>query len=286
MGALLILLLAGLAAGADYDEVIIGINITQQLSIDVTPNTTNWTGLNIGETGTPQYFIVTNVGSLNISTLRANISNDNTNPYGTGNPLNYNAGEFILLNTSSSGFHYINKKNWYESVPGDVTTPTDWTEGPDTGYFGIIRTASTVGQNYYFFTNDTGGSDCHSGSARLLLGNDPKTVSQQGSINFSDSNEYTQIDLDTSGIGSVATGSLSGHCVVVTSDCSTATLFKWNTDLETSGGCANEADFYPSTEPEIAPGGSTSFWLEPKIPNGVPDGDVHQGTLTIIATSA
>jgi hypothetical protein len=53
IGALLILLLAGLAAGADYDEVIIGINITQQLSIDVSPNTVNWSGLNIGETGDP-----------------------------------------------------------------------------------------------------------------------------------------------------------------------------------------------------------------------------------------
>lgn len=285
IGSILILLTAVSAIG-QTDDVEIDINITQSISIDVSPNSTSWVGLTVGETGTPNDFIVTNVGSVNISSLSANITNDASNPYGTGDVNNYNAGEFILLNTSSSAFFYPNKRNWNESVPGDVTNPVDWTEGADTGYFGIIRTASDsdIGESYYFFTNRTGVSgDCNTGSGVILIGNDPKTVTLEGSIDFTSGSEYTQVSLDSSGIGDIDAGTFNGYCVYVTADCSRATLFKWNADIDGSSGCDNDINFYTGT---LTPGQTTIFWLEPKIPSGVPDVDVSQGLLTIKATAS
>ena len=289
IGSLLLgLMLAVSASGLDYDDVTIGINITQVVSIDVSPNTVNWTGLNIGETGPSEYFTVTNVGSVNVTGLRANMTNDNSNPYGTGTASNYNAGEFVLLNTSSAGFYYVNKKNWNETVPGEVTSPTDWTEGADTGYFGIVRTASDgdVGQDYYYFTNRTGASgNCVSATSVILLGKEPKNVTSTGSVDFSNSNNYETISLDAGNNGAdfSATHDLSGYCFLISSDCSTVTMARWNTDLDSGANCSNDVSFY--TGNDLEPGSYTSFWLEPKIPNGVPDGDVSQGTLTIIATA-
>ncbi len=293
IGALFILLLAGLAAGADYDEVIIGINITQQLSIDVSPNTVNWTGLNIGETGDPEYFTVINVGSVNITSLKANITNDDSNPQGTGNPLDYNAGEFVLFNQTDTGFYYVNKKNWNESIPGEVTVPDDFTEGNATGYFGIINTAwdNDVGQQYYFFTNRTSDSgDCHTSSANILIGIEPKNITHGGSVDFSGSpgTYYLSFTVPAGDEGvDISSGDFNGYCALISADCGTVTLTKWNTDLDANGDCSNDQIFYDGTTPnELNPGNNTWFWLEPKIPNGVPDGDVHQGTLTIIATGA
>jgi hypothetical protein len=291
IGSFLLLIFAGMASGADTDDVIIGINITQSISIDVSPNTVNWTGLNVGETGDPEYLTVTNVGSVNITSLRANITNDASNPYGTGDPMNYNAGEFILMNTTSAGFFYVNKVNWNESIPGDVTNPTDFTEGANTGYFGIIRTASDsdVAQDYYYFTNRTSESgDCLTSTANLLIGNEPKNVTSQGSVDFSDSGEYTSFTVPAGGDGvDLGSGDFSGYCALVADDCSTVTLTRWNTDLDTNSNCSNDQIFYDGTTPdELEPGSYTWFWLEPKIPGGVPDDDVSQGTLTIIASAS
>ena len=291
MGSLLVVLLAGVASGADSDTVTISVNITQTISIDVSPNTVSWTALTIGETGTPEYFTVTNVGSVNITSLKANMTNDNSNPYGTGNPLNYNAGEFVLLNTTTDGFYYVNKVNWNESIPGEVTTPTDFTEGADSGYFGIIRTAwdNDVGQQYYFFTNRTSDSgDCLTGTANVLIGVEPKNVTSAGSVDFTDSGQYTSVSISSGGNGvDISSGYFDGYCLLVADDCSTVTLTKWNTDLDTNSNCTNDEIFFDGSNPnELEPGSYTTLWLEPKIPNGVPDGDVSSGTLTVIASAS
>ena len=292
-GIILLFLFAGLASAADYDDVLIDINISQVVSIDVSPNSVSWIGLNVGETGTPYYFTVTNVGSVNITSLRANITNDNNNPYGSGNPLNYNAGEFILFNQTDTGFYYVNKKNWNETIPGEVTVPDDFTEGADTGYFGIIRTAwdNDVGQQYYLFTNRTSDTgDCHTSDANILIGIEPKNITDTGSIDFSGSpgTNYLSFTVPAGDEGvDISSGDFAGYCALVSADCSTVTLTKWNTDLDTNGDCTNDAIFYDGTTPdELEPGTDTWFWLEPKIPNGVPDGDVSQGTLTIIASAS
>lgn len=289
-GVLVLLLLVGIAAAAPYDDVTININVSQTVSIDVTPSQVNWTQLNVGETGTPEYFTVTNVGSVNITALKANITSDSSNPYGTGSPSNYNAGEFVLLNSSSYGFFYVAKSNWNETIPGGVTAPDDFTEGNGTGYFGMIRTSSDgdVGQDYYYFTNRTAASgDCLTGSGELYIGLLPKNVSSSGTTDFSSAANFETVTLDSSGIGNVSRAGFEFdyYCVAVSAECSEVTLFRWYSDLDTSGGCSNDVDFYDGTTPnELNPGENTWFWLEPKIPNGVPDGDVAQGTLYIIAT--
>jgi hypothetical protein len=288
-GLFFLVLATGFVSAQDSDTVTIDINITQVISIDVSPNSVSWIGLSVGETGTPEYFTVTNVGSVNVTDLRANITNDDTNPYGTGTSANYDAGEFILMNTTSAGFFYVNKKNWNESVPGDVIVPTDFTEGADTGYFGILRTAgdNDVGQDYYYFTNRTDSSgDCLSASSVLLLGVEPKNVSDAGDVDFTDSGNYSTVTFaaGNNGANGPAGHDFANYCFLISDDCSTITMTHWNTDLDSGTNCTADVSFY--TGSDLEPGSFTSFYLEPKIPNGVPDGDASQGTLTIIASAS
>lgn len=286
IGLFAAVVLAGIAAAGPTDTVTIDINVTQEVSIDVTPNSTAWYGVSVGSTTDAHVFTITNIGSVNISTIDASITNSASNPYGTGQASNFNAGDFVLLNsTNNATFYYINKKDWNESKPAYVTPPTDWTEGNASGYFGRMRTASDsdVGQEYFWFTNRTSSSgDCH-GSAVLLIANHPRTVTDSGDTDFTNSGNYTTVSL-TSGLGEIPSGhDLEGYCVSVTDDCSEVTFFHFNMQLDTGGVCSSDQYVYGSAN--LQPGNSTEVWLEAKIPLGVSDGDVAQGTLTFTAAA-
>ena len=287
---LLLLGVIGIAAAANTDTIDIDINITQQVKIDVNPNSTNWTGVDTGSTTTPHAFEIQNIGSLNISTIDANITNAGSMPYGTGDATNFNAGDFILLNTSWVGFRYINKIEFNESKPSYVTPPDGWVEGNATGYFGRFRTASDSdeGQEYFFFTNMTNGSsgDCaHNGS--ILIGNSPKTLTQSGTTDFSGSDfviVYTTNNTgSTYGIGDIpASHALDEYCVAIKDDCSEVIFFHFNKALDTAGNACSEDEYVFSGT--LEPGNETEIWLEAKVPLGVSDGDVSTGTLTLIAS--
>jgi len=278
---------AGVVSAGPTDTVTIDINVTQEVSIDVTPNSTAWYGVSVGSTTDAHVFTITNIGSVNISTIDASITNSASNPYGTGQASNFNAGDFILLNsTNNATFYYINKKDWNESKPSYVTAPTDWTEGNASGYFGRMRSVANdmdMGQEYFWFTNRTAASgDCH-GSAVLLIANHPRTVTDSGDTDFTNSENYTTVTL-TSGVGEIPSGhDLAGYCVSVSADCSEVTFFHFNMQLDAGGVCSSDQYVYGSST--LQSGASTEIWLEAKVPLGVSDGDVSQGTLTFTAAA-
>ncbi len=296
IGIIALGIVIGIASAANTDTVTIDINVSYEVSVDINPNSTAWYGLGVGTTSSPKPFQIQNVGSVNISTIDASITNADTNPYGGQSAALHNAGDFILLNsTNNATFYYINKIDWNESVPNYITTPTDWTEGPNRGYFGRIRTVSDddVGQEYFWFTNmtnGTGGGNC-STDGRLLIANHPRTVTDTGDTDFTNSGNYTAIDLTasdgyTTGEGEIPSSHpLAGYCVQVSADCSTVKIFHFNKDLDDGDGtsvCSSDQYVYNGT---LEPGDTTEIWLEAKIPLGVAEGDVSAGTLTITASA-
>ncbi len=287
-----VILAAGVVSAANTDTVVIDINVTQEVSIDVTPNSTSWYGVSVGSTTSATSFQIQNIGSVNISTIDASITNAASNPYGTGSASNFNAGDFIQMNASTnSSFYYINKKEFNESMPAYVTPPTDWTEGKDTGYFGRFRTVADgvdTGQEYLFFTNRTAPSGNCSSNGVLLIAKNPKTVSNSGDTDFSNSGNYTLVTLNpadnnTTGEGEIGGGHpLTGYCVQVSSDCSQVTFFHFNMAIDDGTNCGSDQYVFSGT---LEPGNTTEIWLRAKIPNGVSEGDVSQGTLTFTAAA-
>jgi hypothetical protein len=196
-----------------------------------------------------------------------------------------------MNSTNNATFYYINKIEYNESIPVYVTSPTDFVEGANTGYFGRMRTndGSGNGQEYLFFTNRTATSGNCSSSGVLLLGNNPKTLTNPGDIDFTDSGNFTTITLtaadgDTTGLGDIpGTHALDGYCVKVNADCGNVTFFHFNMALDTESACGSDQYVYGSDN--LQPGNSTEIWLEAKIPLGVSDGDLSQGTLTFTAAA-
>jgi hypothetical protein len=291
-GILAVIAMIGLVAAGPTDTILIDLNVTQEVSIDVSPNTTYWYGVSIGETTSPNVFDIQNVGSVNISTVDASITNAPSQPYGTGISSNFNAGDFILMNsTNNASFFYINKVEYNETIPSSVTEPDGFTEGADTGYFGKMRTndGSGNGQEYMFFTNRTDTTGNCSNNGVLLLGNNPKTLVSPGDLDFTDSGNYTSISLTTAdgfttGVGDIpGTHLLDGYCVKVNADCGNVTFFHFNMVLDSGSDCAKDQYVYGSAN--LQPGNTTEIWLEAKIPLGVSDGDLSQGTLTFTASA-
>jgi hypothetical protein len=62
-GVLAVIVIIGVAAAGPTDTILIDLNVTQEVSIDVSPNTTSWYGVSIGETTSPNAFDIQNVGS-------------------------------------------------------------------------------------------------------------------------------------------------------------------------------------------------------------------------------
>jgi hypothetical protein len=292
LGFALILLTVGMISAGLTDTILIDLNVTQEVSIDVSPNTTAWYGVSVGSTTTARAFVIYNVGSVNISTVDASITNAPSQPYGTGVSSNFDAGDFILVNsTNNATFYYINKVEYNESIPGYVTSPVDFTEGADTGYFGRMRTVpdgTDIGQEYLFFTNRTDTTGNCSNNGVLLLGNNPRSVSAQGDVNFSDSGNFTSITLTaadgfTTGVGDIPAGhTLHGYCVKVNADCGNVTFFHFNMVLDSGSDCGSDQYVYGSSN--LQAGNFTEIWLEAKVPAGVSDGDLSQGTLTFTAS--
>jgi hypothetical protein len=301
-GAIAILVLlgtSGMALAAPTDYLNITLNITAEVSIDVDPNTL-FIQASVGDTTDPAPsggVRIWNVGSLDIGTIRANATMAPANPYGTGDPASYNAGDYIQMNASTnSTFRYINSRNWNFTKPAAVTAPAGWVAGDQSGYYIDIRTASDgdVGETYHAFTNATAGSNCSETGSWVRIARDPKTVSQDPDYDFTQANNYTEVGLTYSitgstpyGIGKIDSsenGELGDYCVLVSQDCATVTLFHWSRDLDFSGsGCDADQLVYSGT---LQPGQSTSTYFRAKVPFGVSNGMLGYGIIWFTATAA
>jgi hypothetical protein len=251
-GFIAALILVGLAVGqSHYDEITVDVNISEATILDVNPNSTAWYGLSIGETSSDASFSVENIGSRSITTIEANVTYNTTNPYGSSNADAFDAGNFIIMNSSnvSDGtFYYIVKREWNESRPDYVIPPASWTDGEGDGSFIKFKSAqpgSSSGLEYFMFTNQSDGHETYNCSnGTLLISNFRHTKAETGDIDFTEAGNFTSVTLtdgsDGYGYGNVSIEAgnpnhdLDFYCVRVAQDCRSVDFFRWNTELDAS----------------------------------------------------
>ncbi len=297
-------LLPGISRATETDYLNITLNITAEVSIDVDPDTL-FIQASVGETTGfyPQNGVgvrIINVGSLDIANIRANISMASSNPFGSGDPLNYNAGDYIQMNASTNEtFRWINSIHWNETKPGNVVPPIGWIEGHNTGYYIQVRTASDddEGVTYHAITNSSDGQNCSDDTGTndpfIRISKLPKNVTDDPDYDLSDATNYTEVTLSYTqnsagtpyGAGKIDSHQdLGSYCILVSEDCASLILYHFGRDWDFSGTDC-DADQYVFTG-TLQPGQSTSTWYRAKVPFGVEQGRLGYGILWFTATAA
>lgn len=261
--------LLAIPALAATDTASVSVDVASVAAVDINPASFSFSVSGTGQTSTAANFEVENIGSTAISSVYAQVTNAASNPYGTGNAANYDAGDFVLLDNGSGTFYYVKSVNYNESVPAYVTSPSTYDS------FVRIRTAgleTTEGEEYFAFVQK-GAVDCSNGT--VLIAKTPHTQSQTGTTDFSASGtDYATVTL-ASNVGTVTGVNtvFDAHKIYVPNDCSYVALVKWDQSL---GG-----DYlYSGT---LNPGATLPMKMEVKVPYGVAAGSIS-GTLTIVAS--
>lgn len=202
------------------------VGVSSTTSIDVRPESLTFTGLEVGSqvteetTGTNIFGSLTleNIGSEYIDQVWASASSIDSDPFGTGDPNNYNAGNFLQIkpaNATDGGvkgddsiYHYVNRyefaNSWSNSsseippyIEADPTQVLSSGDAQDT-YVGRIQ----AGDEWYFYTIATGTSNnvCDgSGNAVLRIGNSVHDSSNFGTVDFTNGGpgDYTELGIQT-----------------------------------------------------------------------------------------
>jgi hypothetical protein len=157
---------------------------------------------------------IRNTGSEAIDRVWVNTSTPTSDPFGSSDPTDFNAGNFFQINISesvfskfpdtttpeaTSSYHYVNRVEYMfqgeSEVPnfivapngtGEVTIGSDGNTDPSEIERGVLRAG---GEERYFVileASSAGGGCDGSDDARIRIGNTPFTSGQQGTIDFTD----------------------------------------------------------------------------------------------------
>ncbi len=280
----------------------ISVTIAALTLVDAAPERLifNDTALNPGSVGTgsgnlyekdqynrPGSIQIENIGSTNITNIWFNTTYESSNPFGTGDPLNYDSANFVTISKyQADTYYFVNRVDYNESTDlVYINTPLGWR-------YGRIRNTT-----YEYFWTVENVSDCAADSPALRIGINYHSQTVDGSLNFDtdegavDTEDFDEFALIDSGVSDVAyanidTGPWTGYCAAVWDCGEKLMLYKWNKDAPGGGPCDNADYFWDNTsDGNLYPGNSTIADVHVHIPYGVMMGTAKEGTLTIIAMS-
>lgn len=268
------------------DTASISVSVSSVTMIDINPASFSFT-VGPGQSSTSQFFQIENIGSATITNVYASVTTTSSNPYGTGVASNYNAGEFVRIdNTTSGPFYYVENKNWNESKPAYVTVPSNWAEGSPSasswGYFIRIRSVgleTIEGEEYFAITLNTSADTTNpctgTPSGKAIIGRTPHTKSQTGTIVLDTAQCGTDCEQVNGGSSTTNVNTVfNAHTIKISSDCKAISLVYW---VGTGNGGNN---LFGGT---LAPGAAKDMRIMVSVPYGVASGTIT-GTLTITAS--
>lgn len=148
---------------------------------------------------------IENTGSTYINRIWLNSSVPNSDPFGTGNANNYDAGNLIEVKSTSdlpgqtstdSNFRFINRKEYMytgDSIPSYIQTPSDWN---DEAVAPIRRGNETI----YAAVEADSGSCNGDASNEIRVGNVSATDTRLGTVDFTESSEYGWTNYSIGGV--------------------------------------------------------------------------------------
>jgi len=286
--ALLSVLVLPAIALAATDDVEIYVNVSISAVIEVSPATATFNLVTPGVDSFPdsQAFTITNVGSVNFTQMYVSVdvpTEEATNPLGTGNPVKYEAGGFVVLMNetmfSSNNWKFVGRQEWNltdgkpEDYKGHEST---WAKA--WGYFG-----NNSRQYFWELSNGTDGY-CNSTGTVLKI----KKWAVNGTPAAYDLTDGVTGSLTAGGgkswgVNTFTGGSpLDGYCVATYRDCDKIYIYQWDhgSDFPTCGD-----NWYIYEDPiKFKPNDQFHFNITVWVPKGIPAGDTSSSTLTVTAS--
>ena len=266
---------------AAQDTVTVNVTVAPLSEITVVPDYLEWSNLNPGSAGSPQYIDIKNTGSVNVTNvyIYASTLNDETQrPYGSSDPSKYSAaGVIVVKNETDQIPQFVGRIewNWTTSIVGAdfsaVTSLKAWGFYKNTSFEYVWA----VGNGTNGYCNSTGAQfaieeDADTGTTATRTPTTTGVTFNGGDVNF--------------GYFSVAGRNAFGNdniCIAVAADCSKIYIYKYDKRAGFST-CANSQ--YLATR-QLAPGDVLSLTsLNAYVPKGIPAGILKVGTLTVVAS--
>lgn len=293
-------------AGESTGSITVSVTVSEQFIVDVNPKVLTYSG-NPGslanptdnnlrsDTATKSYYItITNLGSVNVTSIRASVDLPTQNPWGSGDASKHKSGDFILISKEGS-FQYVTQRLFNETPPYYVFPPTGCPDpaswDPTQCQFYILRTVNdnlNTGEDWFIFVKK-GATDYTDGT--IYVATLPRNTTITGTTNFAtitgasltSSGSYGYKVFDT-GIGNK--NYLKG-VFVINSTGSEAYFSYWGVDIIKKA--LTSADQYylclgSVSSPCLYPSQSVSYLVQVRIPYGVQAGAIS-GNLYIIVSS-
>jgi hypothetical protein len=206
----------------------ITVTVNSKTQIDVKPEELNFPSMDVGtqevesSNGNNGFgaLEIENIGSEYIDRVWVNATAPSSDPFGTGDPTNYDAGNFLQVKPSnesskvsvrgnSSTYHFVNRYEFttaWSSSGGEIPSyieadPSNIDNGgtPSETYVGRL----SAGDQWYFYVIATGSSNdvCDgTGSAIMRLGNTSHSPDQFGTVDFTESgpNDWREYEISQS----------------------------------------------------------------------------------------
>ena len=292
------------------DTVTITVNVSAKTMVDINPDQLIWYDVQPGsEYGSADEYHnygniwIENIGSVNITNIWFNSSFPSSRPFATGNPAAYDPANFIVIannsasNTPGSPFMYINRVEYEESDPLYIKVPNT-----NLDQIGVIFARFRNATNEYFFeyVSNYVGTNCSNGNLYINI-SAPKTKDSTGDVDLTDNSgiSFTPVTISNGGlqdsnqydVGAVDFGGGEKYCVFIPVGCpatgSKVYFVRWNADFLQGIGVSSCSDLSGYiTQGPITPGDFYKAWIRLRVPYGVAQGDLSQGTVSVFVQSA
>jgi hypothetical protein len=203
-------------------DITVGVNSKTQ--IDVKPGEMNWPNMDVGTqndtavgpsgANTFGSIEISNIGSEYIDRIWVNATAQDSDPFGTGNPGNYDAGNFLQVKPSNntgkssivgntSTYHYVNRYEFNTEAGNDGEYPSyieadasNLDSTTQDSYVGRFRS----GDEWYFYAISTGSdAQCNGGAGDdyIRIGNTRHSPDQFGTVDFTENGpgDWTQYNI-------------------------------------------------------------------------------------------
>lgn len=294
--AMLAMLMPAALAVAVTDTVSVAVTVSSSAEITVLPSSFSATTASIRADTSATNFVIKNTGTTNVTNTFAYVStitDEATNPLGTGQAAKYAAGGFIMLspNTSTHQQH-IGRLEWnLTSIPASMncglSSATIWG-------CGWYRNATAGGDFLWSVRNATGTllDTTTAANSKLIVSSASEANINTGtSLNRTLGDSIAEAEFSGTQVDAVngyvifepTSGPLNGYCVAAKSDATKIFIYEFDQRTTPNFAVCGSDSFVRSSA--LPPGEEQIFNLVASVPAGVPsDAATTSSTLTISGT--